>query len=191
MDSLYKQYVQKSKVFMYPLLNIKKGVSVTPIETYCMWEGHYATSDRKLIALYHLREDTEFKVFEKTKLLGNPLFHDFTITENDQGVYVFDFNQHKDDWDNFVEGKYSRFSPGLKTLLQTHFGSANRGYIDSFLFPERYFKLYSELLTVDQADQPKMLSTLRSVGELCSKPDFEKENLAVKVKDLYFREKSS
>jgi|JI7StandDraft_1071085.scaffolds.fasta_scaffold05710_6 hypothetical protein len=190
-DSLYKEYIQKSKVFMYPLLDVRKGVSVTPIETYCMWENHYAKEDCKLITLYHLRDDPEFKQFEKLKLLGNPLFHDFQMTEEDIGVYVFDYRKHKDDWMRFIEGKYSKFSLELKRKLQTHFGQANRGYIDSFLYPERYFKLYAELLTVDPSDAPGMLSTLREVGELCSKLDLEKENLTHKVKDLFFQEKNS
>lgn len=176
---------------MYPLLDVRKGVSVTPIETYCMWENHYTQEDCKLITLYHIRNDAEFKQFEKTKLLGNPLFHDFHMTEDDKGVYVFDYKKHEADWFRFLEGKYSKFSPELKRKLQIYFGQANRGYVDSFLYPERYFKLYADLLTVDPADRPKMFSTLKEVGELCSIMDHEKENLTLKVKDLFFQEKSS
>lgn len=190
-DSLYKDYIQKSKVFMYPLLEVRKGVSVTPIETYCMWENHYKKEDCKLIVLYYLRDDAEFKQFEKVKLLGNPLFHDFQMTDDDKGIYVFDYGKHKEDWMFFIEGKYSRFSSELKKKLQTHFGQSNRGYIDSFLYPERYFKLYADLLTVNPADKPRMMSTLKEVGELCSIMDDEKENLTLKVKDLFFQEKSS
>ena len=190
-DSLYKDYIQKSKVFMYPLLEVKKGTSVTPIETYCMWKGHYTKEDCKLITLYHLRDDVEFRQFEKFKLIGNPLFHDFHMTEDNKGIYVFDFQKHEYDWKQFIQGKYSKFSPELKRKLQNHFGVANRGYIDSFLYPERYFKLYAELLTVDKSDISGMLNTLKEVGELCSILDEEKELLTMKVKDLFFQEKSS
>ncbi len=190
-DSLYKDYIQKSKVFMYPLLEVRKGVSVTPIETYCMWENHYVKEDCKFITLYHLRDDCEFKQFEKSKLLGNPLFHDFQMTEDDKGIYIFDYAKHKEDWMFFIKGKYSKFSAELKKKLQAYFGQANRGYVDSFLYPERYFKLYADLLTVDPADRPQMISTLKEVGELCSIMDHEKENLTLKVKDLFFQEKSS
>ena len=63
--SLYKDYFQKSRIFMYPILEIKRGASVTPIETYLSWEDQYSLCDRKLICHYHLRDDSEFTVFEK------------------------------------------------------------------------------------------------------------------------------
>ena len=62
---------------MYPLLNIKRGSSVTPIETYMSWSEQFSIYDKKLICLYYLREDIEFKLFEKEKLLNNQLFYDF------------------------------------------------------------------------------------------------------------------
>ena len=40
-QSLYRDYIQKSKLFLYPLLDIKRGVSVTPTETYMAWKGKY------------------------------------------------------------------------------------------------------------------------------------------------------
>ena len=67
-QSLYKDYFQKSKVFLYPALDIKRVVSVVPIDTYVFWEGHYNMSDYKLSCLYHLRTDPEFRQFEKIKL---------------------------------------------------------------------------------------------------------------------------
>ena len=55
--SLYKDYFQKSRIFMYPLLNIKRGSSVTPIETYMSWSEQFSIYDKKLICLYYLRDD--------------------------------------------------------------------------------------------------------------------------------------
>jgi hypothetical protein len=39
--SLYKDYFQKSRVFLYPALEIKRGGSVTPVETYISWKNNY------------------------------------------------------------------------------------------------------------------------------------------------------
>lgn len=64
--SLYDRYFQKSKVFIYPLLGIKRGNSVVPIETYISWDGHYSSEDMKLICVYKIRTDAEYKTFEKT-----------------------------------------------------------------------------------------------------------------------------
>ena len=58
--SLYKEYFQKSRIFMYPLLGMKRGSSVTPIETYIAWEGVYEAHDAKLVCKYYLRNDPEF-----------------------------------------------------------------------------------------------------------------------------------
>ena len=45
LNSVYKKYFQKSKVFLYPLLGIKRGVSVIPVETYFGWDGYYNSED--------------------------------------------------------------------------------------------------------------------------------------------------
>ena len=59
--SVYKKYFQKSKVFLYPLLKIKRGTSVIPSETYLAWNDTVSPDDMKLVCLYHPREDVEYK----------------------------------------------------------------------------------------------------------------------------------
>jgi hypothetical protein len=172
--SLYKDYFQKSRIFLYPLLEIKKGTSVTPIETYMAWADNHAIHDAKLCCLYYLRKDLEFTNFERTKLLNNKYFHDFKEVGNDQGIYIFDFSAHQDDWNHILNGKYSKLSNSHKTKIRNYIGlnNDNIAYIDSFLYPERYFKLYAEMILVKE-------SLLREVGELCSLPDLDKETLKV------------
>ena len=51
LTSIYSKYFQKSKVFIYPLLGIKRGLSVVPKETYISWEGHCKPEDMKLICV--------------------------------------------------------------------------------------------------------------------------------------------
>ena len=74
---LYIEYIQKSRIFLYPALDIKRCSSVTPIETYVSWKDNYTVDDNKLICLYHIRQDQEFKTFEKIKLFANSKFDDF------------------------------------------------------------------------------------------------------------------
>jgi hypothetical protein len=177
--SLYKDYIQKSRIFLYPSLDIKRGVSVTPIETYIAWCDYYKPADRKLCCLYYLRNDEEFKQFEKHKLIGNRLFHDFKQVEDTKGVYVFDFESLSNDWDNVINGKYSKLSPDFKRKIRHYIGLSNTNlpYIDSFLFPDRYFKIYAEMMGVDE-------SVLKEVGELCSLPDMKHETLNISVINL-------
>jgi len=184
--SLYKDYFQKSRIFLYPILEIKRGTSITPIETHVSWEGHYSKNDMKLICLYHLRSDAEFLQFEKERLYNNKHFFDFKQVDDNKGVYVFDFSNYEKDWNNIIRGKYSQLTAGYKKKIENFYGKrdSNYAYIESFLYPEKYYSMYAEIMLVKE-------SLLREVGELCSKMDFEKETLTANVKDLQINSKSA
>lgn len=184
--SLYKDYFQKSRIFLYPILEIKRGASVTPIETYVSWTNHYSKDDMKLICLYHLRDDAEFLQFEKERLYKNKLFHDFKQLDDGKGVYIFDFSPHGDDWKKIIAGKYSELSVGYKKKIEGFYGrrDSNYAYIESFLYPEKYYSMYAEMMLVKE-------SLLREVKELCSKLDMDQETLIASIKDLHMNTKSS
>ncbi len=186
LDQLYRDYFQRSRVFLYPALEIKKGVSVTPQQTYVSWDK-IKPGDRKLICLYYLRDDVDFKNFERLKLRGNKLFHKFMEVEGStdpkkgyqaQGVYIFNFDTYDKDWDHFLKGRYSKMSPVLKKKIKDFFRPTdNYAYVESFLHPEKYYALYSEILGVS-------VDTLKDVAELTDPPDMEKEALRIKLKQL-------
>jgi hypothetical protein len=172
-DSLYKDYFQKSRMFLYPLLEIKRGVCAVPAYTYIQWEGKHALEDAKFICCYDDRSDAEFLQFEKTTLLThNRLINKQKI--NNFIIYTFDFNDCKSDWLHFVNGNYSKLTEKIKRKILNFFdkNSSNYVYMESYLFPEKYFKLYSDLLKVD-------IELLKEVGELCSKPDISKESFKI------------
>jgi hypothetical protein len=184
--SLYKDYFQKSRIFLYPILEIKRGVSVTPIETHVSWTDNYSKSDMKLICLYHLRTDPEFLQFEKEKLFNNKHFHSFKQVEDNRGVYVFDFSTYEKDWNKILEGKYSELSHAYKKKIENFYGKrdANYAYIESFLYPEKYYSMYAEMLKVKE-------ELLREVKELCSEFDLDKENLTASIINLELNLKST
>lgn len=184
--SLYKDYVQKSRIFLYPILEIRRGASVTPIETYIAWEGQYSPKDMKLMCLYHLRSDVEFLAFEKEKLYNNKHFFDFKQVEDNKGVYTFDFSNYDKDWNKIMRGQYSELSAGYKKKIEAFYGrrDANYAYVESFLYPEKYYSMYAEMILVKE-------DLLREVKELCSKFDFEKETLNASIKNLQLNSKST
>ncbi len=184
--SLYKDYFQKSRVFLYPILEIKRGASVTPIETYVSWKDHYSKDDMKLICLYHLRNDQEFLLFEKERLYKNKYFFDFKQVEDNKGVYIFDFSPLGSDWKKIINGKYSELTVGYKKKIEAFYGKRdnNYAYIESFLYPEKYYSMYAEMIQVKE-------SVLREVKELCSKLDLDKETLIASIKDLHIKSKST
>ena len=176
--ALYRKYFQKSKIFLYPLLDIKRGTSVIPTETYVSWNDTYSPEDMKLICVYDIRTDEEYKNFEKNILLTHSRLCNF-VKVNSQAVLTFDFSDLGDDWAHFINGRYSKISLNLKQKILGFFDkySGNYAYMHSYLLPEKYFSNYAELLNVD-------VSMLIEVGELCTKPDLGKETLIMEVADL-------
>ncbi|NDC95587.1 hypothetical protein EB118_06620 [bacterium] len=169
---LHKEYIQKSRIFLYPLLDIQKGSEAVPVESYVSWTGKFSPDSCRFVCTYYLRDDMAFVRFEKAKLTGNKLFHSFYETEDNLGVYVFNFEDYHKDWNAFMLGGYSKMSPEVKNKILKFFltNKATYHHINSYLNPEIYFEHYAKLLNVSE-------SLLREVGELCSIPDFEKETL--------------
>jgi hypothetical protein len=83
-------------------------------------------------------------------------------------------------------GKYSKLSTVLKRAIKNYYGdkSSEYKYIETFLYPEKYFTLYAKLLDVD-------VKTLQETGELCDPCDMEKENLKIPVADLELLKKGT
>ena len=164
---------------MYPLLDIKKGSCAVPEQTYLSWEGYIKPEDAKLVTVYPNRKDDEYKFFEKNILLKHSRICDYVELNEEQLLITFDFSDLSEDWNHFINGKYSMIDVKIKRKILSFFNknSGNHVYMESYLFPEKYFNLYANLLDTSE-------EILRSVGELCSKPDLERENLVAKVIDL-------
>ena len=76
------------------------------------------------------------------------------------------------DWDLFLKGKYSQMSLKIRNQILNFFekNSGNYIYVNSFLFPEKWFKRYAEILDVSE-------ELLKEVGELCDVPNQQMEQL--------------
>ena len=168
LGSLYNKYFQKSRVFLYPQIQIPKDVGIFPAETFVKWDK-ITEKDRKFICVYKKREGSAFKLFEDTQIRKHKMFYSISETDKHK-IIVFNFESIKDDWDKFLNGKYSKFSYQSKKNISGYFGSktSQSVYIDSYINPHKYFEMYSKLLNESAED-------LIKVGELCDKPNWEKE----------------
>ena len=117
-ENLYGKYFQKSRSFLYPALGIRRSSNISPTGTYLSLEGKIGPEDMRLIVVYKVTKDEGFKVFEKQMLLTNPLF-DSKIDVKEYSLYIFNFEIYKDDWFNFLLGKYSKLSNVLKRAIKT------------------------------------------------------------------------
>ena len=184
-DSLYTKYFQKSRSFLFPALGIKRTSNFTPSGTYLSIEGVISPEDMKLVCSFVDDKSEGFKAFEEHMLLTNPLFIE-VIPIQGYKLYVFDFQIYKDDWFNFILGKYSKLSNVLKRAIKNYYGdrSSEYKYIETFLFPEKYFSIYAKLLDID-------VNILEKTGELCDACDMKRENLKIPVEELELLKKGT
>jgi len=173
---MYRHYFQKSKIFLYPLLGIKKGIKYVPVETYFTWEDNYELKDKKLICVYKQKRTKRWLEFEDLMLLKNKLFFDYKHLGGDMHLYVFDVSLIDKDYDRIVKGKYSEISKLTKNFITKFFGESGliAEYIDQYLHPEYYHEEYAYELNVDE-------DLIKKVWELCDKPDLKKETLVYKL----------
>jgi hypothetical protein len=176
MTGVYTQYFQKSKVFLYPLLKLKKGIDYVPEQTYIAWDGLYSPEDMKFLCLYNAKMDDKYIRFESRYIKSHPLLEAYFSLGDDQHLYVFDYSSYKYDYQTFIKGKYSKFSIKVKEIIGEFFGKVGNisDYVMSFLNPDEFHELYAEALGVD-------INLIIKVHELCSPPDLEKETLSKKV----------
>ena len=152
--AIYKKYFQKSKIFIYPLLDIKRGTFIIPNETYINLNDTYSFKDMKLICLYEMSENKNINLNKEKLLKHNRLFEHIEL-DND------------------------KLNEKLKRKILNYFdkNSGNYAYVKSYLYPEDFFNDYAILLNVDN-------EMLEKVGELCDKPDLEKETLTILINNL-------
>jgi hypothetical protein len=178
-DALYKKYFQKSKIFLYPLLGIKKGTKIVPSETYLGWGTSISPEDMKLVCVYKTVGNPDYLDFEKDVLLKHSRLCDYVKANNNTSIFTFDFSDLDDDWGHIVNGQYSKVSMNIKRKILDFFdkNGGNHLYVKSYLFPEKFFDTYANILNVP-------ISLLQEVGELCDKPNLEKELLTLEVVNL-------
>jgi hypothetical protein len=169
---VYTQYFQKSKVFLYPLLDIKKGATYVPRQTYIAWEDMYSIEDTMFLCVYQTPMNERFQRFIDRFILSHELFDKYIQLEDKKHLFIFNLKSRKFDFDNFIEGKYSKISLDSKIKILDFFGSNDKveDYIHSFLSPKDHHEEYAEYLGVD-------IESIKEVYELCTPPDIEKETL--------------
>ena len=181
MKGVYTDYFQKSKVFLYPLLRFRAGLSFVPVQTYVCWEPLITIDENKFLCEYNVGTTEKFELFSNSYLKKHPLFYEYIQLDEDRHIFIFDFTSYKSDFKKFIDGKYSKFSLDTKITILDFFG--NKGniseYVSLFLSPNSAHKLYAEALDVS-------IKQIEEVFEVCSIPDLEKETLYFKKSELLY-----
>jgi hypothetical protein len=157
-------YNQKSYLFLYPVLNLKRNSLIKPKQTY-VHSSEVDISDHTLIIEYDLSVET-MRQFAKNWLYTNPLF----LKQKGDFLFYFNLSPYRDDWSRFIKGEYSRFSKPFKTTVLEHYKSDRELHelVNSYLFPENHYLEYSDYYGVP-------VKTLREVGQLIDPPNLDRE----------------
>lgn len=161
-----KEYVQKSKLFAFPLMGIPKQPKV--IETYFGITGLKLCEGYALVLLYH-NEDPTYPA-HRVQLEKNKFF-DFIIKDEEFDIVVFDLSTIKSDYNRIINGQYSKVSKTAKVLIK--FNNTDEK-ASMGINPEYYYKDLAELLQYPEACFENT--------EIISSPDMDNEMLNVSEK---------
>jgi hypothetical protein len=180
--NVYGKYFQKSRIFLYPALDIHVS-NFMPYQTYVAWDNELDLDAKFLICVFDLQSTPEFHQFEKARLMNHVLFEDYYELSSGRGAYIFRM-AGLPIWDAFISGNYSKFPDVYKDkIIKCHgISTANKEHLESYLYPEKYYRDYARALDIDE-------SVLQEVGQLCSPPNLKKEKLTVLKKELDFSNK--
>jgi hypothetical protein len=169
---VYLEYFQKSKVFLYPLLEIKKGITRVPIQTYVAWDNVYSTNYLKFLCVYTTKKNPKFNSFVNNNLMKHSLLEEVIELKENKHLFIYDFTKFKSDYKKFLEGKYSQYSLNSKISIIDFFGTQKKigSYVEGFLTPEGVHEEYAEFLGVD-------IKSVEDIYEVCTPPDLTKEML--------------
>ena len=183
-EKLYDKYFQKSKSFLYPALGIKRKGYAAPINTYLSLEGLIGAEECKLICVFKKDSSDRWKEFEKNMIINNSLYEK-TIENDENNIYVFNLDIYCNDYFNVIMGKYSRLSNVLKKAIKDFYGekSSEYSYIQTYLYPEKFYEVYAKLLDVEE-------TTIQKIGELCDPCDLEKETLKLSEENLEIKKET-
>jgi hypothetical protein len=174
MHKVLSTYVQKSRIFLYPLIGAKNiDIHLQP-KTYISWSSKIHPLDKKLIVIFDQTDKAPELLInhEKRYLFSSGFFDESSYRQitNDKSLYIFNLENFKNDYNLFLEGRYSEMSDVAKEKIMKYYSISldNVEYVESWLYPGRYYSIYADLLNVSQSTLSK---------ELCSPPDMTKENL--------------
>lgn len=177
MELTGKTYVQKSKLFLLPLINVKKDPFIKPIGSFIEDKLKGITKeDCRLILPFEKEESSEFAHYEHF-LLDSPYFDTDNFYETGKyRIYIYNLEPFADDFQHFLNGKYTQLSTKAKSLINIYWGKMQKGRfyphpkIEAYLNPTIlvYEKIAEELGLED-------ITTLVKNKEVLDPPNIEKE----------------
>lgn len=172
MITIYQNYIQKSSMFLYSILGIPRGAIFIPVESFLALKDIYQINDCRLICLYDQCNSDSFDTFSEQVIKKSKLFEKTIKISETKCLFIFDFTQYKYDWNQIINGRYSRITYDYKWKIISFYrlNKINHTLIKKILFPKDHFNEFADYLGVE----PELI---KNVGELLDCPNFEREEL--------------
>jgi hypothetical protein len=171
---LIANYVQKSKLFILPLICPRPISEDVIVKTYLELNDDLKVRDCHFILELDATDNPdELKEIERKYLFMSPyLRHElFKKIKDNHNLYVFDLRSISQEYEFFVKGQYSLISAIFKDTIIRHYNNTRKEeYIRAWLYPDQHRNIYADLLGM----HPEELHY-----ELCNKPDLDKEKLVL------------
>ena len=132
-----------------------------------------------------LTEEFE-KQNKQMALFYQEVIDDYQKLDENMHLYIFDYSKYPNDWKALIKGKYSKFTNTFKKIITEFFDSSGNAsnYIESYIYPSYYHDDIAEDLNVN-------IELLKTVWELCDKPNLEKETLKLKIVESTLLQKNN
>jgi hypothetical protein len=155
-------YVQKSRMFLYPLLNLPVNIQV--VNTYMFIEGIRLNDNYSIVCLLNRTSPTfnlDLAIARKNK------YFDVNITDDSFEILIFDLSSISEDCNKIYNGYYSDLSRNAINLITYH---NQKTYPLSVvaLKPQAHYETFAELLGANVNDIPK---------DIVQAPDVDKETI--------------
>jgi hypothetical protein len=170
--TIYKNYTQKSRMFLYSILGIPRGAIFIPVESFLSLKDIYQINDCRLICLYNQCNSDDFEIFSEQVIKKCKLFEKTIKISENECLFIFDFKQYKYDWNQIINGRYSRITYDFKWKILSFYrlNKINQTLIKKILFPNDHFNEFASYFGVET-------ELIKDVGELLDCPNFEREEL--------------
>jgi len=159
-----------NKSFTYVLPMLGKALNINPSDVSACYIGDSYTNDfaGHILLIFH----DEFLKQNKDSLMKNDLFKDtYMHIEHEKQIFVFRVpDEHKDDFQKYLDGRYSRLKNSYKLEILTFHDVAKNSSV---------FHVLTRNKTLRRRLQNKLNVSIGEDLELCSKPDIQFEYYSI------------
>lgn len=155
-------YVQKSTMFLYPLLNLP--ATIQPVNTYMFIQGFVMNDGYSMVCLLN-RTSKTFQ--DDLNQMRRNKYFDINLTDDDFEIVIFDMSSLKDDYNKIYNGTYSELSREAAILITYHNRTKYPLAVVALRPDEHYQKMADILSTI-----PELIP-----NQLVTSPDNIKETL--------------